>query len=278
MTLEGENLTKGTKVDGAGTVTGEGSESSPYVASVTGIKNSAYQEDLGYWYAIALSKPLDADDEETEYQYWLKIDSTWHNVTGNNKGGSSWNDITAEKMVFGLNDDGTGGNVDLCMSTETSVDGTNAPATGIFYKINVAFEQYVKVYQVTRGEDGSLTKGDLAGGAATAVTGGDGTSDTAPYAASVTGIAKGDKDSGNNYWLAIALPKPDGTDLQYWVKVGSDWTNVTDNVKGDWSEADEMTFGIGHDGEDGDIELCISTDTGSLSNGTYYKVSVTFAN
>lgn len=253
---------------------GKGTAAEPYTADVTDIVKVPAESDT-YWYAVAL--PC-----ETESHYWLKL-TDWTDVTDNvtNIGG-----VEAGHMTYAIGDDGSGGLTDICMSTATTKDALSADENAVYYRLNVSFKaaeeeepepetKTVKVYKGVTWNEGKsgITLGDSTD--ITATKDGSGI-----YKGAVTGITKSGKyGDTEEFWFAIAVPAEDGKN-EYWLKVGSNWTNVTENKKESESPAGHMTFGIGDDGSGGDVELCISSSNTSPSaeNATYYTINVTFTN
>lgn len=131
----------------------------------------------------------------------------------------------------------------------------------------------IKVYKEVSYAGGKIT--GLGTATEVEMTAGEGTS-SAPYTAEVSGVKKVPAEGGT-YWFAIALPCEDTENMHYWLKIGDTWTDVTTNVTTvDSIPGDHMVYAVGDNGSGGDVELCMSAEDTEPTEGTFYRINVTF--
>lgn len=131
----------------------------------------------------------------------------------------------------------------------------------------------IKVYKEVSYGEGKIT--GLGTATDVAMTAGEGTS-SAPYTAEVSGVKKVPAE-GDTYWYAIALPCEDTENMHYWLKIGDTWTDVTTNATTvDSIPGNHMVYAVGDNGEGGLVDLCMSAEDTEPTEGTFYRINVTF--
>lgn len=272
-------------ISASASVTGSGTQEDQYKADVTVTK--AVEIDGSYWFAVGI--PVPTGESWDGANRWLKVGSSWENLDVPAPNGTL---VTTEKAdgtvkYFGIGDNGLGGEAELYLGTAANPGSPSPDDEGVYYTLDVKFaadlpERSVLFYNV-EFMDGNVKL--LANPESVQVTGGLGTAGI-PYINNDKVIKitktennkKGTSSSKDIHWYAVALPV-DSEGSEYWLKIGSNWENVKANqmtATGDSNKpsGDYLIYGVGETEEEATVELCVSTDSSSLSNGTYYKFKI----
>lgn len=279
-----ETFNLGSKTASA-SVTGSGTQGDQYKADVT--VTSEVEIDGSYWFAVGI--PVPTGESWDGAKRWLKVSSGWENLDDPAPNGTLCKTENDDQTVkyFGIGDDGLGGEAKLYLGTAEDPNSPSPNDEGVYYTLDVKFaaelpERSVLFYNVEFDEYGKVK---LLKSESVQVTGGFGTAGI-PYINNDKVITitktdnnkKGTSSSKDIYWYAVALPV-DSERSEYWLKISSNWENVKANQMTATDDSNKpsgnyLIYGVGEIEDEATVELCVSADSSSLSNGTYYKFKI----